>query len=67
MCSKQKEIYGYEYAVADCGAPIFRRSFDLVIEKGVIDALVGKREDLTRISVLEMYSNMSENPAESWW
>ena len=67
MCSKQKEIYGYEYAVADCGAPIFRRSFDMVIEKGVIDALVGKRENLTRILALKKHLNMSENPAESWW
>ena len=47
VCCKQKQIYGYEYAVADCGAPIFRQAFDMVIEKGVIDALVGKGETNT--------------------
>ena len=41
VCQKQKEIFQYEYTVADCGAAIHRKTFDLVIEKGVIDALVG--------------------------
>ena len=41
VCHKQKERHAYEYTVADCGAAIHRQSFDLVIEKGVIDALVG--------------------------
>ena len=42
VCHKQKERHSsYEFTVADCQAPIHRKSFDLVIEKGVIDALVG--------------------------